>query len=131
MITVTGILREDPEDKKQKKPKKIWDNYAELFEVQKSDRIKLVVAAGVRDGVKYINVREFYLKISEGVWKPGRDGITVPIKMPIEKGAKIIEPAEAFIEAIKMTVEHLVDMPLADPVYCSSVYTVPVPVSVP
>ena len=40
--------------------KRIWDNFKEIGEVRKSDSIKFVIAAAIRDGVKYINIREFY-----------------------------------------------------------------------
>ena len=50
--------------------KRLWDNYAVIGEVRKSDRIKFVIGAGVRDGVKYINIREFYHKKSEDTWNP-------------------------------------------------------------
>ena len=94
--------------------KRIWDNYAVIGEVQKSDRIKFVIGAGVRDGVKYINIREFYLRVRDSIWKPGRDGITIPLQIPIEKGTKIITPYTEVLNVLRETVEALEVMELAD-----------------
>lgn len=97
-----------------KKPKKIWDNYKELFEIQKSDRIKFVVAAATRDGFRYINIREFYCRIADGVWRPGRDGVTIPLVAPIKEGAEMLTPAHDMIESIMKAAEFAKDMDLAD-----------------
>lgn len=97
------------------KPKKVWDNYKELFEIQKSDRIKFVVAAATRDGFRYINIREFYFKVRDGVWKPGRDGITIPLMAPLNKGESLIKPAEAMYEALAQAMHYTENMELADP----------------
>lgn len=94
--------------------KRLWDNYQVVDEVQKSDKIKFVIGAGVRDGVKYINIREFYYTKRDSTWKPGRDGITVPLLVPIEKGTQLIRPIEGFIDALKKTIDVLIDMPLSD-----------------
>lgn len=98
-----------------KEPKRIWDNYKELFEVQKSDKIKFVVAAATRDGFRYINIREFYWQSRMERWKPGRDGITIPLYAPINKGEKIINPAADMIEALRAIGPHLEAMELAEP----------------
>lgn len=94
--------------------KRLWDNYQVVGEVQKSDKIKFVVGAGIRDGVKYVNIREFYYTKRDSTWKPGRDGITIPLLVPIEKGTKLIKPFEGFIDILNKTVEVLSDMPLSD-----------------
>ena len=95
-------------------PKRIWDNYKVIGETQKSDRIKLVVAAAIRDGVKYINIREFYLRQRDNEWRPGRDGITVPINILINKGADMIFPYDVFNTLLSVTAKELKDMPLYD-----------------
>lgn len=95
-------------------PKRIWDNYKVIGDTQKSDRIKLVVAAAIRDGVKYINIREFYLRQRDNEWRPGRDGITVPINIPINKGTDMIFPYDAFITLLAAAAKELKDMPLYD-----------------
>ena len=95
-------------------PKRIWDNYKVIGETQKSDRIKLVVAAAIRDGVKYINIREFYLRQRDNEWRPGRDGITVPINILINKGADMIFPYDVFNTLLSVAAKELKDMPLYD-----------------
>ena len=103
-----------PKKKPPKAPKRIWDNYQEVGEVLKSDHIKFVVAAAIRDGVRYINIREFYFRQKDGVWRPGRDGITVPIRIPIKKGEEIIQPYYAFSKLLDETTEVLAKMVLYD-----------------
>lgn len=97
------------------KPKRIWDNYMPLFEIRKSDRIKFVVAAATRDGFRYVNIREFYLRQRDQEWRPGRDGITIPLKAPVDKGTKMIYPAGDMLDAIRKAMEHVETMPLSDP----------------
>lgn len=111
MVTVKGTI---VGMQQTKDPKKLWDNYLVIAEVQKSDRIKFVVGAGIRDGVRYINIREFYFRKRDGIWRPGRDGITIPLKYPTERGTKIIEPYAGLLTAMAETAEVLVDMELAD-----------------
>lgn len=97
-----------------KKQKRIWDNYKVIGSVQKSAAIKFVVAAAIRDGVRYINVREFYLRKKDGVWKPGRDGITIPLLLPIEKGTKFLTPYKELIKLFMNCATELKTMELAD-----------------
>lgn len=82
------------------KKKRIWDNFEEVAEVRKSDSIKFVIAAATRDGFRYINIREFYLRKRDNVWMPGRDGITIPLKAPLNKGAEFIKPIVDMLNAI-------------------------------
>ena len=97
-----------------KKPKRLWDNYKVIGEVQKSDSIKIVVGAGIRDGVKYINIREFYIRKRDNVWMPGRDGVTIPLVVPVEKGTKLITPYVELIALFADTADELETMPLLD-----------------
>lgn len=94
--------------------KRIWDNYKVIGEVQKSGSIKIVIAAAIRDGVKYINIREFYIRKRDNVWMPGRDGITIPLVVPINKGAERLTPYAEMTDLIHKTVAELETMPLAD-----------------
>lgn len=96
------------------KPKKIWDNYKELFEIRKSDRIKFVIAAATREGFRYLNIREFYCSVRSGEWKPGRDGITIPLHAPINKGAEIIHPAGEMFNALQEAAKYAETMELED-----------------
>lgn len=94
--------------------KRLWDNYMVIGEVQKSDKIKFVVGAGVRDGVRYFNIREFYYVKRDDEWKPGRDGITVPITVPIKKGTEFIGPFDNLIALLLESKSTLNSMPLSD-----------------
>jgi hypothetical protein len=95
--------------------RKVWDNYRVIGEVTKSDRTKFVVALGTRDGVKYINIREFYLKKKEQIWKPSLEGISIPLTYPIQEGTKILRPATGLMNLITMAVQQSPDFALADP----------------
>jgi hypothetical protein len=94
--------------------KRIWDNYKVIGEVSKSGSIKFVVGAAIRDGVKYINIREFYIRKRDNVWMPGRDGITIPLVVPVNKGAEHLTPYAEMTELIHKAVAELEIMPLAD-----------------
>lgn len=114
MQTVKVVLTKEQAAQVVTKTKRIWDNYAIIGEVKKSSRIKFVIAAGIRDGVRYINIREFYLRKRDGLWKPGRDGITVPLRMPIDNATQIIEPYSEFVKMLADTKEALEVMELYD-----------------
>ena len=94
--------------------KRIWDNYKVIGEVQKSGSIKFVIAAAIRDGVKYINIREFYIRKKDGVWMPGRDGITIPLVVPVNNGADRLTPYSEMVELISKAATELETMELAD-----------------
>lgn len=96
------------------KPKKIWDNFQEIGEVRKSDGIKFVIAAATREGFRYINIREFYLRKKDNVWRPGRDGITIPLKAPLNKGESFIFPYEDMLNTIKAAANMAATMELID-----------------
>ena len=96
------------------KQKRIWDNYKEIGEVRKSDAIKFVIAAATREGYRYINIREFYFQKKNGVWKPGRDGITIPLKAPVNKGEQFITPYAKLINMLGIAAEHVETMDLLD-----------------
>lgn len=96
------------------KRKKIWDNYKVIGEVQKSNAIKFVVGAGIRDGVRYINIREFYNRKRDNAWMPGRDGITIPLIFPINQGTEMLHPFDCMTDVMKKAAEELNVMPLED-----------------
>lgn len=97
-----------------KEKRRLWDNYKVVGEVVKSDNIKFVIGAGVRDGVRYLNIREFYLAKRAGEWRPGKDGITIPIRVPIKNGTKIIEPYNEFVELMQTAKATVETMALSD-----------------
>ena len=94
--------------------KRIWDNFKEIGEVRKSDSIKFIIAAAIRDGVKYINIREFYKRKRDEVWMPGRDGITIPLVVPVNNGADRLTPYSEMTELISKAATELETMELAD-----------------
>ena len=94
--------------------KRIWDNFKEIGEVRKSDSIKFIIAAAIRDGVKYINIREFYKRKRDEVWMPGRDGITIPLVVPVNNGADRLTPYSEMVELISKAATELGTMELAD-----------------
>ena len=96
------------------KAKKIWDNYKVIGEVRKSEAIKLVVAAAYRDGVQYINIREFYIRKRDNAWMPGRDGITVPVFIPVNEGKEIVQTYTTFANLMQTAVQALTSMPMED-----------------
>lgn len=96
------------------KQKKIWDNFQEVAEIRKSDSIKFVVSAATRDGYRYINIREFYMRKKDGVWMPGRDGITIPLKAPLNRGEEFIFPASDIRLALTNATDVANTMDLAD-----------------
>lgn len=96
------------------KQKKIWDNFKEITEIRKSDGIKFVVAAATRNGFRYINIREFYMRKRDGVWMPGRDGITIPLKAPLNKGEEFIYPSADMQHALSIAADVASKMELDD-----------------
>lgn len=96
----------------EKKMKRIWDNYEVVGEVRKSDGIKFVVGVGTREGFRYINIREFYFRKRDGEWKPGRDGITIPLIAGLNKGAEFIKPFEVMVGMLNEASERAATMDL-------------------
>jgi hypothetical protein len=64
--------------------KKVWDNCLLIDEVLKSPSTKLRIELVARDGVKYVNIREWYKKKSDNEWKPGIAGFAMPIMLPMD-----------------------------------------------
>lgn len=96
------------------KAKKIWDNYRVIGEVPKSTSIKLVVGAGIRDGVRYINIREFYKRKKDNEWMPGRDGITIPLIIPIKDGMERVNSYSMLAPVLAHAATTLETMELSD-----------------
>lgn len=94
--------------------KRIWDNYKVIGEVKKSDSIKIVVAAAIRDGVRYINMREFYIRKRDNVWMPGRDGLTVPIMIPVKEGTEMLRTYDGLLPLLAGAAKELETMPIED-----------------
>lgn len=95
-------------------PKVMWENFKPLVSVRKTDKTKIVVAIAARDGVRYISLREFYLRVTDQVWRPSRDGMVIPLYMPIEEGTKVIQPFNTLIKALQQAAEEAETMELYD-----------------
>lgn len=55
-----------------------WDKEKVVSEITLSDYRKLVVSSCIKDGKKYVNVREFYCTRTDSTWKPSKHGICIP-----------------------------------------------------
>jgi hypothetical protein len=97
---------------KEAKPKVIWDNCEFIGEVQKSDRLKLRVELVAKDGVKYINIREWYLKISTDEWKPGFNGVAIPLMIPVD--GNITHVFNEILDLATKATVRAVDFPIED-----------------
>lgn len=109
MITVKASLINATET-----VRRIWDNYEIIGEVLKAKGIKFVVAAGTRHGVRYVHIQEYYKRKSMQDWKPGRHGITIPLKNLINNGEQMITPYADLLKLVEKTAERAAEMPLHD-----------------
>lgn len=91
-------------------PKRIWDNHKEIGEVVKAKKTKIIVSLTATKGVKYINIREWYQKRNEEIWRPGINGISIPIQSPVE--GQIEEVAYNLIKVMAATIVESKDFPL-------------------
>lgn len=94
------------------KKKLVWDNCKLLGEVQKAPSSKLRVELVARDGIKYINIREWYMKKSENVWKPGLSGFAIPINLPID--GTIVAPTGELMMFISKGINEAHDFAIQD-----------------
>ena len=92
--------------------KLIWNNCKRIGEVKKSNRTKVVVELVARDGVKYINIRGWYIRKRDNEWKPALDGIAIPIEIPIDD--KLAKPTEGLLELIQEALAQAKDFPIED-----------------
>lgn len=103
-------------------PKKLWDNYQEIAIIQKTDRLRYVVAACTREGYRCVNIREFYYVKRDNAWKPGRDGIMIPLASPLGRTRKpdpnnppkLIYPMREMLLALQQAAEFAAEMDLED-----------------
>jgi hypothetical protein len=89
----------------ENKMKKVWDNCVTVGEVFKSPSTKLKVELVSRDGLKYVNIREWYKKKSDNVWKPGLSGFAIPILTTIgdERTAPTMDLICTMSKALEMS----------------------------
>ena len=67
-----------------------------------------------RDGVRYVNIRAWYKKNSDGVWRPSPSGYAVPVRIPIPIEGRIAQPAEELIKLMQKAIEEAPNFPLED-----------------
>lgn len=94
--------------------KRIWDNYKVICRVRKTDNIHYEFAAAVRDGIRYINIREFYLRKRDGVWRPGMDGLTIPVISRLNNGTAKYHTLANFVKALTITKKEALELPIYD-----------------
>lgn len=100
---------------KSNEPKIIWDNNEVIGDTLLSEKTKLVVAASIRNGVRYVNLRQFY-KRRDGVWMPSLNGICIGIDVPTSssEGKEHIVPLPEIERLVKECVARVKEMPLYD-----------------
>lgn len=94
------------------KAKRIWDNCRLIGEVQKTPFTKLVVELVARDGIKIVNIREWYMKRSTNEWKPGINGFGIPIMIPIDD--KKMGPIQEVLKLIGICLAEAPEFPIED-----------------
>lgn len=92
--------------------KKVWDNCKFIGEVQKTGSTKYKVELVARDGVKYINIREWYKRKRDNEYKPGRNGIAVPIEIPINE--EVTDVISEFMRVVGLAINESNDFELED-----------------
>lgn len=105
----------------EQKKRKLWDNYTVIGEVRKGEKYKLVVAAATRNGFRFVTIREFYYRKMDETWQPGKDGITIPIMMPLDRRnpvngkLQVITPMKNILALLPKAFDAASTMELADP----------------
>ena len=94
--------------------KRIWDNFETIGEVQKTDRTKFMVSTATRDGYRYVVVREFYKAVKTDTWHPAKDGIMIPLAVPLKNNGGTITPATDLFGMLKTAILQAAKMELMD-----------------
>lgn len=98
--------------------RKIFDNYEIIADIPKGDRYRIRIAAGTLNGQRLVTLREFYYHKGEDTWKPGRDGMYIPMFAPFKTEGSdvptIKDVGNAFLESFIRAMEVAQSMPLAD-----------------
>lgn len=118
----TKAERDAAKEAARRKPKLLWDNHEEVAIIQKSSRLRFQLCSCTRDGYRYVTIREWYM-LNNGAWKPSKNGITIPLVMPINRTTKpdpnnkptFIHPMQELLPALIQAFEIARDMELADP----------------
>lgn len=95
-----------------KKAKKIWDNCKYIGEIKRSDATLIKFELVSRDGVKYINMRDWYKRKRDDVWMPGMSGFAVPLLFPIDGEKQDV--ANQVVAMIQEAIKQSTDFKLED-----------------
>lgn len=98
---------------KERKPTKVWDNCIKIGETMKYDRRKLVVELVARDGVKMLNIREWYKAKRDETWKPAWHGILIPFAVPVD--GVIHKPMKDVMRFVNEAIGMLATFSIDDP----------------
>lgn len=77
----------------------VWNNCKRIGEVIKSERTKLVVELVARDGVKYVNIRGWYIRKRDNEWRPAMEGFAIPVGIPIQ--GELVNPTVELLELVE------------------------------
>lgn len=94
--------------------KKIWDSYKEVAVIQRTEAIQVHIALAAKDGAMYVNLREFYLRKRDGEWRPGFNGMSFPVLMPIKQGTEFLTPCACMIEGLQAALTASLTFPIYD-----------------
>lgn len=97
----------------------VWENNKFIVEIPKTEHLKYVLSFTAREGIRYLNIREFYFTKRAGEWRPSLNGLAIPLMMPVaqeEDGSlKIFKVLEHFPAIFEKALKELPDFPLSDP----------------
>lgn len=103
-----------PEGVKAADMVRLWDNNKVIGETPTTDRTKIVVAASIRDGYRYVNLREFY-RTADGEWKPGTAGLCIPLHViSIKDNMLVRDVVDKVRDLMDIATEEVKDLPLYD-----------------
>ena len=94
--------------------KRIWDSYKNVSALTKTEFLELRFAVCARDGVKYVRIAEWYKRRSDGVWKPSRDGLSIPVEVPIKEGTEIISVFPEVLKHLQALMPEIEKLPIDD-----------------
>ena len=105
----------------EQKKRKLWDNYKIIGEVRKGERYKFVIAAATMNGFRFVTIREFYYRVGDSSWQPGKDGISIPVIVPLDRRnpvngkLQVITPMKNMLSMLHEALDTASTMELADP----------------
>lgn len=92
--------------------KLVWNNCKRIGEVIKSERTKLVVELVARDGVKYINIRGWYIRKRDNEWRPAMEGFAIPVGIHIQ--GELERPTDELMKLIEEALSMADDFAIED-----------------